>query len=93
MNLRNRRVLSIVLSFALILGVMLVPSRMAFAEEAAAKTLTIVHVNDVHGRLKLDERGGEIGLARLKTKVDELKAATNWSVYADIIVPLSTLVE
>lgn len=26
-------------------------------------------------------------------KVDELKAATNWSVYADIIVPLSTLVE
>ena len=26
-------------------------------------------------------------------KVEELKAATNWSVYADIIVPLSTLVE
>ena len=26
-------------------------------------------------------------------KVDELKQATNWSVYADIIVPLSTLVE
>lgn len=26
-------------------------------------------------------------------KVDELKTATNWSVYADIIVPLSTLVE
>lgn len=26
-------------------------------------------------------------------KVDALKAATNWSVYADIIVPLSTLVE
>ena len=26
-------------------------------------------------------------------KVDELKVATNWSVYADIIVPLSTLVE
>ena len=26
-------------------------------------------------------------------KVDELKSATNWSVYADIIVPLSTLVE
>ena len=74
MNLRNRRVLSIILSFALILGIMIVPSRMAFAEEAAAKTLTIVHVNDVHGRLKLDERGGEIGLARLKTKVNELKA-------------------
>ena len=26
-------------------------------------------------------------------KVNELKTATNWSVYADIIVPLSTLVE
>lgn len=26
-------------------------------------------------------------------KVDALKTATNWSVYADIIVPLSTLVE
>ena len=26
-------------------------------------------------------------------KVEELKTATNWSVYADIIVPLSTLVE
>ena len=26
-------------------------------------------------------------------KVDELKTATNWSTYADIIVPLSTLVE
>ena len=26
-------------------------------------------------------------------KVDTLKTATNWSVYADIIVPLSTLVE
>lgn len=26
-------------------------------------------------------------------KVDALKTATNWSRYADIIVPLSTLVE
>ena len=26
-------------------------------------------------------------------KVEELKTATNWSVFADIIVPLSTLVE
>ena len=26
-------------------------------------------------------------------KVDALKTATNWSVYSDIIVPLSTLVE
>lgn len=74
MNLRNKRVLSIMLSFALILGIMIAPGSAVFAEETAAKTLTIVHVNDVHGRLKLDERGGEIGLARLKTKVEELRA-------------------
>ncbi len=74
MNLRNRKVLSIILSFALILGIMIVPGKIAFAEDAP-KTLTIVHVNDVHGRLKLNDRGKEIGFARLKTKIDELKAA------------------
>ena len=74
MNLRNRKVLSIILSFALILGIMIGPASVVFAEEDA-KMLTIVHVNDVHGRLKLGERGGEIGFARLKTKVDELKTA------------------
>ncbi len=73
MNFRNNRVLSLILSFALILGIMIVPSSGVFAEDGA-KTLTIVHVNDVHGRLKLDERGKEIGLGRLKAKVDELKA-------------------
>lgn len=71
MNLRNKRFISIILSFVLILGIMIVPSSV-FAEEV--KTLTIVHVNDVHGRLKLNERDKELGYGRLKAKVDELKA-------------------
>ena len=28
-----------------------------------------------------------------KSKLEELKSATSWNVYADIIVPLSTLVK
>ena len=28
-----------------------------------------------------------------KSKLEELKSEANWGVYADIIVPLSTLVE
>lgn len=71
MKQRNRRIVSLFLSLVLILGIM-IGSVPAFAEEA--KVLTIVHVNDVHGRLNIDEREGSIGLARLKTKVDELKA-------------------
>ncbi|WP_312906615.1 5'-nucleotidase C-terminal domain-containing protein [Tissierella praeacuta] len=71
MNFRNKRVVSLFLAFVLLLGIM-IGALPVFAEEA--KILTIVHVNDVHGRLNLDEREGGIGLARLKTKVDELKA-------------------
>ncbi|WP_353095967.1 5'-nucleotidase C-terminal domain-containing protein [Tissierella praeacuta] len=71
MKQRNRRIVSLFLSLVLMLGIM-IGSVPVFAEEA--KVLTIVHVNDVHGRLNLDEREGSIGLARLKTKVDELKA-------------------
>ena len=73
MNFRNKKIFSIILSFALILGIMIGPSSLVFADETA-KTLTIVHVNDVHGRLKMNDRGGEIGFARIKTKVDELRA-------------------
>lgn len=71
MKLRNKRIVSLFLSLALVVGI-LIGSVPAFAEEA--KTLTILHVNDVHARLNLDEREGGMGLARLKTKVDELKA-------------------
>ena len=70
MNLRNKRFISVILSFVLVLGIMIVPSSVFAAE---TQKLTIVHVNDVHGRLKFDEGQKEIGFGRLKTKVDELK--------------------
>ena len=70
MNLRNKRFISVILSFVLVLGIMIAPSSVFAAE---TQKLTIVHVNDVHGRLKFDEGQKEIGFGRLKTKVDELK--------------------
>lgn len=70
MNLRGKQFISVILSFVLVLGIMIVPSS-AFAAET--QKLTIVHVNDVHGRLKFDEGQKEIGYGRLKTIVDELK--------------------
>lgn len=38
------------------------------------KKITVAHLNDIHGRVKPDEREGAIGFGRLKTKIDELKA-------------------
>ncbi|MDY0235539.1 MAG: 5'-nucleotidase C-terminal domain-containing protein [Gudongella sp.] len=70
--LRNKRIVSWVLSLVLVLGLMVMPSGVAFAAEN--QTLTIVHVNDVHGRLAEDDYEGALGYAKLKTKVDELKA-------------------
>ena len=72
MGLRNRRFISFILSFVLILGIVIMPKGVLAAE---SQKLTIVHVNDVHGRLKFDESSKQIGFGRLKTKVDELKTA------------------
>lgn len=74
MNFRNRRFLNLFLSLTLVIGIVLgtVPMT-AFAKDADVKKLTIVHLNDVHGRVELDEREGAIGYARLKTKVEEMR--------------------
>ncbi|WP_128425195.1 5'-nucleotidase C-terminal domain-containing protein [Gudongella oleilytica] len=69
--LRNKRVISFALSFVLLLGLVLIPDQFAFAEEV--QTLTIVHVNDVHGRVEENAGSKELGFAKLKTKVDLLK--------------------
>lgn len=66
--LRNKRVISWALSLVLLLGLMVMPGGVAFAAEN--QTLTIVHVNDVHGRLAGNERDGSMGFVKLKTKVD-----------------------
>ena len=70
--LRNKRIFSWMLSLALVVGLMVAPTGVAFAEEA--QTLTIVHVNDVHGRLAESQWDGALGFAKLKTKVDQLRA-------------------
>lgn len=72
--LRNKRFLSLFLSLALIIGILVgsVP-QVAFADDV--KTITILHVNDVHGRVQLDDREGAMGFGILKTKVDELRVA------------------
>ena len=46
--------------------------QLAFAEGASTK-ISILHLNDLHGRLKEDEREGAIGFAKLKTRLDQVK--------------------
>lgn len=75
-SFKNKKVLSMFLSLLLVLGVMVgFTPQTSFAEDA--KTLTILHVNDVHGRIEYqDTEANEpsIGYAKLKTKLDQLKA-------------------
>lgn len=74
MSFRNKRVLNLFLSLALVIGIVLGAMPLTtFADDADVKKLTIVHLNDIHGRVELDERETAIGYARLKTKVDELR--------------------
>ncbi len=72
MEFRNKRIFSLFLSLMLVFGMFLAPMG-THAEEAKAVELTIVHLNDVHGRLAPNERENGIGFAKIKTKVDELK--------------------
>lgn len=62
MNLRNKRIISFILSFVLILGIMITPTSV-FAEEAAKKTVDIVSFNDFHGNVA--ESGKNIGMAKM----------------------------
>lgn len=66
MNFRNKRILSLFLSLALILSIFLPVGNKVFAEEAKSTKLTIVHTNDVHSRVVGDEEK-YIGYERLAT--------------------------
>ena len=68
--LRNKKILSIIMSVVLVLGLIVMPS-MSFAQEDT-QTLTVLHINDVHGRVSDDEES-IIGYSRLKSIVDNLK--------------------
>ena len=70
MFLRNKKIFSIILSFILVLGMVIMPG-MSFAEESGI--ITIIHTNDVHARAK-EEDGRVIGLAKLGAYVENLKA-------------------
>ena len=73
MNFKINKVLSLILSFALVLGIMIVPSSAVFAEEAANKTVDIVSFNDFHGNVA--DKGKDVGMAKLiaysKTVLEE----------------------
>ena len=69
---RNKRIIGLVMSFVLVLGLMIMPATVSFAD--GHETLTIVHVNDVHGRLEESDFDSTLGYAKMKTFVDSLKA-------------------
>lgn len=41
------------------------------------KTISVVHVNDTHGRVEENEKNGELGFAKLKTYYDSKNVANN----------------
>ncbi len=70
---KRRRILSIILTLLLVVGVVFgAVGQVVFAEGPTTKII-LVHLNDIHGRVKEDEREGAIGFAKLKTKLDLLK--------------------
>ncbi len=73
MKLRKKRNFSLILTLALILGITLTPVQSLFADESEVVKLTIVHVNDVHGRIEEGSNDG-MGFAKMMTVVKELKA-------------------
>ncbi|NLY46743.1 MAG: LysM peptidoglycan-binding domain-containing protein [Tissierella sp.] len=71
MNFRSKKVLSLFVSLALVLGVVIGAAPIVAFAETEASTLTIVHINDVHGHVKGDD--SVIGHEKLQTIVKDLK--------------------
>ncbi|WP_406242673.1 5'-nucleotidase C-terminal domain-containing protein [Tissierella carlieri] len=63
MKFRNKRIVSLFLSLALVLGIMMGAAPAAFAEETAKITVDIVSFNDFHGNVK--DLGKDIGMAKM----------------------------
>lgn len=75
--LRNKRKISLFLSLVMVLGIVfgILPEQ-AFADDTVS--LKILHTNDIHGRFEYsDGREASIGFAKLKTKIDEVRAANS----------------
>ncbi|TJX68363.1 LysM peptidoglycan-binding domain-containing protein [Soehngenia saccharolytica] len=71
MSIKNKKFLSVVLSFAMVLSFLIVPTNVTHA--ASNETLTIVHVNDMHGRVAENEGSKELGFAKLASVVNGLR--------------------
>jgi len=69
MRFKSKRIFSLILSLILVLSIFVGTWNKAFAEEPAK--LTIVHVNDVHGRISEDDGG--LSFPKFKTFVDQLR--------------------
>lgn len=70
----KRRIFSIILTIVLVVGLLLGAVGQIVFADSNTKNITIVHLNDIHGRVKEDEREGAMGFALLKAKVDALKS-------------------
>ncbi|MBC7087804.1 MAG: 5'-nucleotidase C-terminal domain-containing protein [Tissierellales bacterium] len=71
MSIKNKKFLSFVLSFAMVLSILVVPANISHAE--GNETLTIVHVNDMHGRVAENAGSKELGFAKLASVVNGLR--------------------
>ncbi|MBZ2175891.1 5'-nucleotidase C-terminal domain-containing protein [Schnuerera sp. xch1] len=72
MAFRNKKLVSLFVSVALILGMLMIPvQNIVLAAESDVLNLTVVHTNDVHGRVVGDEE--LIGFSKLATYVKQLK--------------------
>lgn len=79
MQCKNRRLLSLFLSLALVVGILAASLPMVSFAEKEAKTLTILHTNDIHGRFQYDDgdRDPSIGHAKFKTLVEDFREKGN----------------
>lgn len=66
--MNRKRILSLVLTFVMIITVFAAPVKALAAE--GQTVITILHTNDVHGNVEEDEKGEKLGFAKLKTFVD-----------------------
>ncbi|MDR7857007.1 5'-nucleotidase C-terminal domain-containing protein [Tissierella sp.] len=63
MNFRNKRIVSLFLSLALVIGILVGAVPQAYAEEAAKVTVDIYSFNDFHGNVT--DLGKDIGMAKM----------------------------
>ncbi len=69
----KKKILMIILSVLMIASIVVGTIGQIALADSAVKNITVVHLNDIHGRVKEDEREGAIGFAKIQTKLNELR--------------------